>query len=167
MILIAYDSSQDAKSAVEHAGNLMPGHPAIVLTVWEPYIQILARSTAPFGMMAGIENVGEIDDAARNSAETQAAEGAALAHSCGIDASPRTVAREDSIAETILAEADRTNAAAIVVGSRGLGGLSSLFLGSVSHAVLQHADRPVVIVPSSEVAQRRNERRRQLDAAPA
>jgi hypothetical protein len=28
-------------------------------------------------------------------------------------------------------------------------------MGSVSHAVLQHADRPVIVVPSPEVAGRR------------
>jgi Universal stress protein family len=37
MILIAYDGSDDAKSAIEHAGALMAGQPAIVVTVWEPY----------------------------------------------------------------------------------------------------------------------------------
>jgi hypothetical protein len=41
------------------------------------------------------------------------------------------------------------------MGSRGLTGLKSLLLGSVSHAVVQRADRTVIIVPSSEVARSR------------
>jgi hypothetical protein len=43
-----------------------------------------------------------------------------------------------------LAEADRVNADAIIVGSRGRSGLESALLGSVSHALLEHADRPVL-----------------------
>lgn len=59
------------------------------------------------------------------------------------------------MARTVLAEADRAGADAIVMGSRGLTGLKSLLLGSVSHEVLQHADRTVVVVPSPQVAQSR------------
>ena len=160
MILIAYDGSQDSKSAIEYAGTLMPGQPAIVLTVWETYVQMLARSAGPFGLVAGVDDVADIDDACRASAEASASEGAALARSCGLNASSHAHPRESSVAETILDEANRANALAIVLGSRGLGGLGSVLLGSVSHAVLQHADRAVVIVPSAKVAQHRNEKRR-------
>jgi nucleotide-binding universal stress UspA family protein len=41
------------------------------------------------------------------------------------------------------------------MGSRGLTGVKSLLLGSVSHEVVQHAGRTVVVVPSSEVAKSR------------
>jgi hypothetical protein len=61
MILIAYDGSQDSKSAIEYAGTLMPGQPAIVLTVWETFVQMLARSAGPFGLVAGVDDVTEID----------------------------------------------------------------------------------------------------------
>ena len=35
----------------------------------------------------------------------------------------------------------------IVLGARGLSTFKSLVLGSVSHGVVQHAHRPVLIVP--------------------
>ena len=162
MILIAYDGSDDAKAAIEQAASLVPGHPATVVTVWEPYIQMLTRYPAPGALLLS-DNSGEIDDASRAAAEDKAEEGAALARSHGLEAGARALAREASIAETILAEADRANASAIVVGSRGLGGLGSLLLGSVSHALIQGADRAVVIVPSPKVARKRNEKRRTLD----
>ena len=125
---------------------------------------MLTRYPAP-GAILVAGDTSEIDDASSTAAEERAEEGAALARAHGLDAASRCLARESSIAETLLAEADRINASAIVVGSRGLGGLGSLFLGSVSHALLQHADRTVVIVPSPKVARKRNDRRRALDEA--
>ncbi len=38
----------------------------------------------------------------------------------------------------------------IVLGSRGLGGLSGLLLGSVTHKVVQHARCPVTIIPAED-----------------
>jgi nucleotide-binding universal stress UspA family protein len=42
--------------------------------------------------------------------------------------------------------ADREDAATIVMGSRGLTGLRAMLLGSVSSAVVHHADRPTLII---------------------
>ncbi len=159
MILIAYDGSDDAKAAIQHAGELMPGQPAAVVTVWEPYVHMLTRYPASGAILAGEDSV-EIDDATATAAEEKAEEGAGLARQAGLDASARAIARQDSIAETLLTEADRANASAIVTGSRGLGGLGSLLMGSVSHALLQHADRAVVVVPSPKIAQKRNDKLR-------
>jgi nucleotide-binding universal stress UspA family protein len=49
-------------------------------------------------------------------------------------------------AEIILYTARAEHADLIVVGSRGLGGMKGLLLGSVSHAVIQHASAPVLVV---------------------
>lgn len=49
-------------------------------------------------------------------------------------------------AKTIIKQAEILGSEAIVVGSSGLGGLSSLFLGSVSSKVIANAHCPVIVV---------------------
>ena len=159
MILIAYDGSSDAKSAIDGAGELFGGAPATVLTVWEPFIDVMARTGAGLGLAPGIVDFEEIDKAYEQSARARAAEGVERARRAGLNAQPRTRARHTTIAEAVLAEADEVGAGVIVLGTRGLCGIKSLWLGSVSHAVLQHADRPVIVVPSPEVAHERTAHR--------
>ena len=150
MILIAYDGSPDAKAAIERAGQLMPGKPATVLTVWEQFEDMVVRVGA--GMPVGAVDYAEADRSYEQHARDRAEQGAKLARDAGLKPQSRICTRSGSIAETILVEAADMGAEAIVLGTRGLTGLKSLLLGSVSHAVLQHADRPVVVVPSPEVA---------------
>ena len=52
-----------------------------------------------------------------------------------------------STVEVILEQAQRLDAAYIVAGTHGHGGLHHLLLGSVSEGLLKRTDRPVVLVP--------------------
>jgi nucleotide-binding universal stress UspA family protein len=160
MILLGYDGSDNAKDAIERAGVLFKGQPAVALVVWEQYGEIVTRAPAGFSRVAGDVDYEQLDDANAKRAEEVAEEGAALGRDVGLDSTPRTSPRSGAMAETILDQADAVDADAIVLGSRGRGGVGSFLLGSVSHAVLQSADRPVLIVPSPDVARERAERRR-------
>ena len=58
----------------------------------------------------------------------------------------RRLIESGPVARTIISVAKRENADLIVVGSRGLGDLEGLLLGSISHKVVSLADRNVMIV---------------------
>jgi nucleotide-binding universal stress UspA family protein len=146
VILICYDGSTDAKEAIAHGARMLRGQRATVLTIWSPF------DTAALGLAGGVEDMQDSDEAGRSHAEQQAEAGGRLAIELGFDAESRTVDRRTTIADAILGEADALDATAILMGSRGLTGVKSLLLGSVSHAVIQHADRTVIVVPSPEVA---------------
>jgi nucleotide-binding universal stress UspA family protein len=152
LILICYDGSADARAAVEQAARLFRDEPATVLTVWEPFVEVVARSTAGFGLAPSLPDADRFDEAGRKQAEKTAADGAELAVKLGMTAVSRSYAQATTTARAILAEADAIGAQAIVMGSRGLTGVKSLLVGSVSHEVIQHADRTVVVVPSPDVA---------------
>jgi nucleotide-binding universal stress UspA family protein len=85
-----------------------------------------------------------------------AAAGVRRAATAGLVAQPRVVNRDDDIAAVILAEAAAVDAGVIVLGTRGLGSVKSLMLGSVSHAVLHHADRAVLVIASPRLAEQRH-----------
>jgi nucleotide-binding universal stress UspA family protein len=158
MILIAYDGSPDAQAAIQRAGQLFPDQPAAVLTVWEPFEDVVARSGA-IGALGGFDYEAVNREYEQHS-RARAEEGAQRAQEAGLQAEALIRLRNGSVPRAILDEAEDIGAEAIVLGSRGLTGVKSLLLGSVSHAVLQHADRPVIVVPSPEVASERAAQRR-------
>lgn len=161
MILICYDGSDDARAAVEQAARLFPNQPATVLTVWEPFAEVVARSTVGFGLVPSVPDAEQIDEASKKAAEQAATEGAELASSLGLTAEARSRSQASTTAQAILAEARDSGADAIVMGTRGLTGLKSLLLGSVSHDTIQHADRTVVVIPSPELAASREREARE------
>jgi nucleotide-binding universal stress UspA family protein len=159
LILIAYDGSDDAKAAIEQAGKLFPGATVTVLTVWERFIDTMARAGAGAGMIVDYD---EIDTQSAQSAAEQSEEGVKLANESGLTATAKTAVVDSTISDAILDEAASSGASAVVTGSRGYTGVKSLMLGSVSHHLVQHADLPVVVVPSPAVAKARAEHRESL-----
>ncbi len=150
-ILIAYDGSEGARRAIAEAGRAFgPGRAAVVATVWCS-LATLAPS-AISGLPPGVAqaSVDQLDAAAEREAAAQAQEGAEAAQAAGFEAEP-LAHREDGAAwAATVALADQLDAAAIVVGSRGLSGVRSALLGSFSRGVVHNAHRPVLVVPPAE-----------------
>lgn len=154
MILVPYDGSADSRAALQRIAQILPGAPVTVVTVWEPLLEILVRS----GATAYAGGLDDTDDVAREAALATATEGAERGRAAGLAAMPRSEAirRGADVAPTILSVADELAADLIVMGTRGRGSVRSMLLGSCSHAVVQHADRAVMIVPSPSLAERRH-----------
>lgn len=147
MLLIAYDGSENADAALDAAAKLNAGGSAVVLTTWEPYLDLMARNASAGFSPASAPYAGDIDEQVQKHAQSVADAGAARANASGLNAEARTEAAVGGPAQTILSVGDDINADAIIVGTRGHGRVKSLLLGSVSHSVLQHASRPVLVVP--------------------
>jgi nucleotide-binding universal stress UspA family protein len=155
MMLLAYDGSPDARAALDHAARLLPGGDVTVLTVWESFPS--PTGGAMMEMASVYVDPVEVEQANEEAAREQAREGADRATTAGLRARACTARSYAGVDAAILSAAARINADAIVMGTRGLSRLKAFFLGSVSHAVLMHADRPVLVVPSKEVASDRRE----------
>jgi nucleotide-binding universal stress UspA family protein len=94
----------------------------------------------PAGADALIDEYSDFERAARGPAETSAA---ALRESFpGLALQTRLVAAHPVDALLDVAK----DASLLVVGTRGRGGFRRLLLGSVSHAVIQYARTPVLVV---------------------
>ncbi len=143
-LLLCYDGSEDAKRAIARAAQLFGPCAAVVLSVWQP-----AAAMAIYGWpgMGAIADVSDVDVTTERYTGELAVAGAELAQSVGLSAEPLAVEAIGPVWQTILATADERDAAAIVMGSRGLAGIKSMLLGSVSSNVLHHASRPTLVVP--------------------
>ena len=144
-LLLCYDGSEDAKHAIERASELFPRRHALVVKVWQPPVLgglgFAAASAASTGSLV------ELDRAAAELAGRVANDGVHIAQAVGLDAEPVVVEAVGPVWEAIVKTADQHDAATIVMGPRGLTGLRSVLLGSVSSAVVHHADRPTLVIP--------------------
>lgn len=148
-LILCYDGSVDAAHAIERAGALFAGRSALVVTVWQQPLAGLGgiawSGQAPSSML----DVGELDREAAENAGRVAADGVRVAERAGLSAEPLALKATGPVWNTILGVAERNDGAAIVMGSRGFTGLRSMLLGSVSSAVVAHADRPTLVMRHS------------------
>ena len=147
-VLICFDGSEDAATAVVKAGEVVAARAALVLTVWEPvtswaHYDPATILSAPVSRLAS--NALELDEIARDVAREHAERGRELADQAGFQAEVRL--EQGKPWRVICQVAADIQAQPIVIGARGLGRMESALLGSVSLAVVHHAKRPVLVVP--------------------
>jgi nucleotide-binding universal stress UspA family protein len=140
-ILLATDGSEEAALAARTATDVANN------TASELHVALVGLSAAYVGM--GPPEIAdipppmqkELDEDARRLLDAQVKQ---------IEADGSTVAqahlRVGRPDEQIVALAEEIGAGLIVMGSRGLGGLRRLLMGSVSDSVVRHAHCPVLIV---------------------
>ena len=140
-ILICHDGFDDAQRAVDVAADLLGPRRAIVLDVGPRLTTADSLAvTSPVTPAAAFEELNEDD------AQQRAQAGAEQARHAGFEAEARAELAEPTWA-SIVDVGDEIDAAAIVIGSRGLSGLKEILEGSHSHEVAEHAGRPVLIAP--------------------
>ncbi len=143
-VVVALDGSAESLAALRWAiTEARRRHADVdVITCWYPPLVAEARGYQ-VGFLAG----DDFSAGARQALDT--ALGAVAADVREATAEGRSVTGrllEGPPGPTLVTESK--DAAVIVVGRRGRGGLSRLLLGSVSRHVADHAECPVVVVPA-------------------
>jgi nucleotide-binding universal stress UspA family protein len=146
-VLLCDDGSAPARRAIAAAGELLGGGPALVVTVWEPYKPGLLQAVGgTIALASGLAK--EFDEASLQAANECAAEGVKAAAAAGFDATPLVVRGRPR--DAIVEAAREHGARAVVVGSRGQGGVESVLYGSVSMGVLHESPVPVLVVRGAD-----------------
>jgi nucleotide-binding universal stress UspA family protein len=148
-ILICYDGSDSAEHAIQTAASLLTERRAVVLTV-APFLTV-EESVGSAGGAAPVDFAALNKDAAVERANS----GTKIAREAGFDAE----ARAELAAPTwqgVVGVADEIDAAAIVITSSGLSGLSELVKGKVPRTIAEHAGRPVLLVPPQRSRSKRS-----------
>jgi nucleotide-binding universal stress UspA family protein len=144
-VLLCYDGSEGARHAIEVAGVLLRNHKARVFHSWESWTARANLVGAVSGSVAGMAR--ELDEIGEVQSSDLVDDGCGVAAEAGFRALPVSGRYRGPAWTAILDRASEENASLIVVGSRGMSGLSAV-LGSVSHGVVHHAKRPVLVVPA-------------------
>jgi nucleotide-binding universal stress UspA family protein len=146
-ILLCYDGSPEATHAIGEAGRILRGGRATVLYAW----QSAAETLAHFGVAPTYVPPGGYEQD-REHAREVAREGTRLALEAGFDADARIVESAAATWGAILYAAEELDVDLVVMGARGLTGVRSMLLGSVSHHVVNLTGRNTLVVPSEKVA---------------
>jgi nucleotide-binding universal stress UspA family protein len=146
-VLICYDGSASAQRALSVAASSLDGAPVVLLNIWNPPQRVLADS---FGVREDDTGpaYGQLESLARDRAAEILADGEARAQRLSFAVTSRQEVNRSSIWKTILDVADEVDATLIVAGTHGTTAVQSGLLGSVSNALVHHAHRPVLLVPS-------------------
>ncbi len=140
-ILFAYDGTDLAAAAISQAAEHLPPHRnAVVVCVWQP-VDVGFRPVDADRVDA--DRAGDV----RSAAERTAAQGASLAQAAGWRACSVAVEATPTW-KGIVSAAAHHGASLIVLGPHRRSGLIGHLQGSVTAAVIAHAEVPVLVVPA-------------------
>jgi nucleotide-binding universal stress UspA family protein len=140
-LVLCYDGSAAAERAIRIAPVLVGrGRTARVLYAYKPTERSLGVAQGAAGGRIDAPVVGETE------AEAIVRAGVEIARSAGFEAEPLLMAADRRTAELVADAAEELDAPGIVMGQRGMSGLKSAVLGSVSREVVNAYHRPVVLV---------------------
>ena len=140
-LILCYDGSAAAEHAIRIAPGLVGrGRAARVLYAYVPTERSLGVAQAITGGRVDAPVHGEAD------AHEVVDRGTAIARDAGFEAEPLLLVADRRTAELVTEQAEKLDAPAIVMGTRGLSGLKSAVLGSVSREVVNAYHRPVILV---------------------
>ncbi|HKZ82419.1 MAG TPA: universal stress protein [Anaerolineae bacterium] len=134
-ILVAYDGSPHSDRALDMA---------MALTKYTQGALILVYAHDKIPSYLGDPNFQQAVNRAVIAGREMLEAAAERTHAAGVQVTTNVL--EGPAAEAILRVAEAEHCDLIVMGSRGMGQLKGLLLGSVSERVLQHAAIPVMIV---------------------
>jgi nucleotide-binding universal stress UspA family protein len=140
-VLICYDGSESARHAIESAAALLGHRRAIVLDVAP-----LVTPAESVALTSSVVPGSAFEDANLADATDRARAGTELARKAGFAAEVWGEVGAPTW-EAIVNAAEEIDATVIVMGTRALTGARELFERSVSHDVVEHSKRPVLIVP--------------------
>lgn len=142
VILALVDGSEHSMRAMQSAVNLgkLYGSSLIALSV------VTAPTFLPVGTAGSPPDLGAYYEQTTNEAKRAVENARALARTSGVSCRGEVLEGAKGTVETIVEFATKENVDLIVMGTRGLGGLKKLVLGSVSSGVVSHAPCSVLIV---------------------
>ena len=135
-ILLAVDGSDHALHAARKAAELARTMNSKELFVIVAYETIPLYLGEPNMQIASVNRKGEAEEILKN----------AVYEVGEVPCTVITCVMEGDAAEGIISTAETNKSDLIVMGSRGLGRLAGLLLGSTSQKVVAHAPCPVLIV---------------------
>ncbi len=137
-VLLPTDGSENALKAAEYVTQLMKTHSGIEVTVVNVYrlLPDLATHDLPFDP--------RLIESAKEGSRRAIAKTVAVFEKAGLKVT--TLSQEGDPAGEIVSCAESGGFDHIVIGSRGMGAVSGLILGSVAQKVLYLAACPVIVI---------------------
>lgn len=146
-IVVGVDGSAESRAALRWAADVAVrlGAGLEVLQAWQypPALHEWEALPSNYGYLPLLPRIQQVEQGIRDGLATIVAE--VLGEQPGAAVTQRVV--DGHAAQVLIDAAD--DAALLVVGRRGHSGLTGLLMGSVARACSEHANCPVVVVPSS------------------
>lgn len=149
-MLVGFDGSADAATAIEVGALLFPDADPRIAHIWMPPFtahpspDLLRRAGSVDGLIELLNQRG------RARAEEIVAEGVRLARAAGWQAQPLARRAFGGEGLELARLAEELHPLAVIVGARGLSGVRAV-LGSVSDAVARYGPVPVLVVPRAGI----------------